>query len=766
MSKQRFKQHQPQSALQLTAEGHLPTDQPIAVYYRQSSDVQVGNISTAIQTVDMVAHLKQRGWAEGDIYLIDMDAGVSGTKRIDERPGMRKLFELIVGQKIKAVACQDEDRLFRDVTQIQVNIFIEACRGANVLVITPSMIYDFANEHTGQFHARQFRFKSEMAAEYLTSFVLGRLHRAKKRLALEGRWTSGSVPPGFMVDMRKTLPDGSKNEQWRHYVPFEPYADVINAYFRLFLETGGCVRATLRRIHDEGVHYPDPAICTPPVGFALKHVFQRHGDSYFPGKTGLYHILTNVAYIGHWCVNDVVVRWNNHPAIVPTDIFFKAFNYLSERAPDGSANSQYRPSRQYARVLTDQERPAERPLLAGMMVSQVDGEWRNVGTEYVKCGEHYRYMLLKRDVLDDYVWSKNADWIDEAVVRLLHEKLRITFNSDVWQQSIATFEQTYLKERKLRNAQLSALEQAVKNLIGSVETLSNPDMIRAVEKRYEDAKAEHSRLSNELAAADMQASHMTLVTQLKDTYETTISDWGKMTHDEKRVILHAFVDHVEAVPFEKHGLHVFVCWRDGSRDKASIPRLPCFGDAWSLEEHERLEKLLDGHATQEEIAASFPKRTWRVIRDRIARTRGMKTALFTPKPVRDFETYEDFLKRLDSNPNARMKAGHTWRKDEIAHLLAMLEGGATKMEIAQAFPYRTWTHLRAKISQLKGTGFEIPGDKPLRQKESYAMYQQRLAEKEEENPSCSVESNMDDDQSSIKIAFYSRCSCWTARRPG
>jgi DNA invertase Pin-like site-specific DNA recombinase len=206
--------YKPASSVFTVPEGGttLPTDQPIAVYYRQSTDSQVGNISTAIQTIDMVEYLKQRGWVEDNVILIDMDAGVSGTKKIDEQPGMRRVFELITEGQIKAVACQDEDRLFRDVTQIQVNIFIEACRAANVLVLTPSMVYDFGNELTGQYHARQFRFKCEMAAEYINSFIRGRLHRAKQRLALEGRWTGGSIPPGFMVDMRKTLPDGSQNE--------------------------------------------------------------------------------------------------------------------------------------------------------------------------------------------------------------------------------------------------------------------------------------------------------------------------------------------------------------------------------------------------------------------------------------------------------------------------------------------------------------------------------------------------------------------------
>ncbi len=53
-------------------------------------------------------------------------------KRIDERVGMSYLFELIAERKISAVACQDEDRLFRDMTQIQVNIFIDTCRKAKV----------------------------------------------------------------------------------------------------------------------------------------------------------------------------------------------------------------------------------------------------------------------------------------------------------------------------------------------------------------------------------------------------------------------------------------------------------------------------------------------------------------------------------------------------------------------------------------------------------------------------------------------------------
>jgi DNA invertase Pin-like site-specific DNA recombinase len=103
----------------------LPKDRPCAVYYRQSGEAQVGNISTTLQTVDMVEHLVRLGWAQESIIMIDMDAGVSGTKKMEERPGMNQVMTLIENQQIGLVAAQDVDRFFRDVTQIEPNIFID-----------------------------------------------------------------------------------------------------------------------------------------------------------------------------------------------------------------------------------------------------------------------------------------------------------------------------------------------------------------------------------------------------------------------------------------------------------------------------------------------------------------------------------------------------------------------------------------------------------------------------------------------------------------
>lgn len=95
----------------------LPLGCPVAVYYRQSSEGQIGNISTTLQTVDMVDHLIKQGWQREQVIMIDMDGGISGTRKIKERPGMSYLYDLIEESAIGLVASQDVDRFFRDMAR-------------------------------------------------------------------------------------------------------------------------------------------------------------------------------------------------------------------------------------------------------------------------------------------------------------------------------------------------------------------------------------------------------------------------------------------------------------------------------------------------------------------------------------------------------------------------------------------------------------------------------------------------------------------------
>ena len=398
----------------------LPLDRPIAVYYRQSTDAQVGNISTLMQTVDMRDVLIRYGWSPDNVILIDVDKGISGTTAIHERAGMRELYGLIVGNRIGAIACQDEDRLFRDVSQIQVNIFIKACKEHNVIVMTPTMIYDFAHPQTGNFHARQFRFKAEMAAEYITAYIKGKLNAARTRLQMSGRWAGGFIPPGYMVDDRKAV-SGVPNPNFRLFVPFEPYAQVVRAYYDLFLETGS-LWLTCKKIAQSGPWYPQER---PPEGFRFIYNLKAYRRRLTWTTQGLQVMLTNAIHIGHWTVSDTITRWNNHDPIVDSETFYKAFNLLSQTTLSGEPNTSHRDRKHVTQHANLDKRP-EPPLLSGMLFADRNGKDTKVGTLWVGNDSDWIYTL--RSDIQVPIWRRLASHVDavvvDAMIKWKHPKIR------------------------------------------------------------------------------------------------------------------------------------------------------------------------------------------------------------------------------------------------------------------------------------------------------------------------------------------------------
>ena len=663
MSKRKYQTTQKEE--RLTSSTTLPTHLPIAIYYRQSTEAQIGNISTTLQTVDMVKYLQQQGWESDKIIMIDRDAGISGTTKIDERPGMSKLFGLITQDKIGAVACQDEDRLFRDVTQIQVNIFIEACKVHGVLVITPTMIYNFAHEGMGTFHARQFRFKSEMAAEYINAFVKGRLYTARRSLMLNGKWSGAPIPTGFVIDMRKRLPNGSLNENWRRYEVFEPYACVIREYFNIFLAHSGNATRALRHIQKNGPYFPDPATCPPPEGYKAVYKIQENSGRWCPkAKQSFVRMLTNAAYVGHWPVNDVVVRWNNHPAIIDEATFYKVFNYLSEVTLDGSVNEDYRFIKQNTRPSLDDNRQAARPLFEGLMFAPWEGGFRQVSTCYRVHYKHYSYTLVDTDGFGTKLWVKSANHIDAAVSALLIEKLRLTFNYQKWEATVEASNQVFEEQRKLKEAQLKQLETVMENLVTSLASLSMPQMIAAVEQKYGEAQAEYARLQKELGSVKAGVANYEKMMVWKKSFSQAADNWTKLTQDEKRVVMHVFVQQIIAT---KTGddLQLVVNWTDGSTDQLQFRRVASTGTVWLPQEADLLVELVESGASRIEIAKAFPDRTWRVLYSKYCDLTNKTLPRERRNTIRKYETYNQYVERVGlkgqqsstSEPDSIIKCG-------------------------------------------------------------------------------------------------------------
>lgn len=630
-------------------EFELPTSQPIAIYYRQSTEAQIGNISTTIQTVDMVKHMKRLGWQETDIIMIDMDGGVSGTKKIDEREGMSLLFKMITNDQLGAVACQDEDRLFRDVTQIQVNIFIEACRQHQVLVISPTMVYSFFHPHLGTHHARQFRFKSEMAAEYISSVIHGKLHVARQNVLLSGRWAGGGVPVGFMVDMRRTLANGSVNPDYKRYAIFEAYADVVRAYYHIFLSNSGCITRTVRQIRKSGPYFPEPASCPPPEGYYTYYRIRHNGDGWCPASPQtLTFILTNAAYIGHWTHKNAVVQWNNHPPIMDERTFYQAFNYLSPTMLDGTPNDNYRPFASLRRPTKEEDRVKEYPLCSGLLYFQWEDRWVPVSTHWQQHKLSYYYIAQARDGYSSSCWSKNAGHVDRIIVDLMLRRLEQTFNFDKWESAVDIYLQQYSEQKQLATTQIKQLKQVMENLVVSLSSLSTPALVAEVERKYVAAQAEYERLQQEYNEATLHANDIEQMKRFRHSFADILTNWKIMNTDERRTVIHCFLRKGHMTKVGKFSVQLDIFWRDESEDTVVIDHAPGYGVGWLPQETELLIKLMESGTDKVAIAQAFPDRTWRQIADKYRHTTKKSHKLYIEQAdsIRKDETYNNYIQRV------------------------------------------------------------------------------------------------------------------------
>ena len=696
----------------------LPTDRPVAIYYRQSTFTQVGNVSTVMQMVDLPDDMKRRGWSEENIILIDSDAGMSGAKRIDERPGMSRLMSLIESSSIAAVACQDEDRLFRDVTQIQVNTFIEACRASRVWVITPFMTYIFHDEVHGDTHKTIFRLKSQQAADYL-KFLKTRLGGARKRLMKEGRWAGAKIPVGYMADMRQALPNGAKNPDFRRFLPFEPFAKVVREHFRIYLEAEGNLWVTMQRLRDEGISFPDPKLVCPPEGFRTNYQLKLRNNGYYIKRTALKLLLTNPVYIGHWHYKDVVTVWNNHEPIVPKDTFAAAYNYLSQYDLTGKPNKSFNPLHRYRKPDLEARRDVAYPLCRGLVGSSVDGNWLKAKVIFRDKRGRYLYMLAGHNEMGTQAteWVRAAEWIDRAVSSPFLERVQATIEAGgligAWEKEHKRRTAGFAEQRKVKVDALRRLDAFRENLIANIGKLTDDEFVRSVQAQFTETTKERERLLEEIAEIDKQENKdipvlppkktIALMRRVLDQWESDVWDFD----GGRRRLLSLFIERIEASDYSRSGnMRLTIHWRDWQSappTEMQIGRMPSRSSFWSIIEIEKLLRLYDAGAGQLEVAATFPDRPWYSIRHELGKRRGRPE--FFPVYLRNHDTYRDFL----ANGSKSAKAPNMpWRDPDVERLRALVDSGASQAEIMQEFPVRRWKHLRGFIKQLYGRLMPIP----------------------------------------------------------
>src|SRR5438067_2693816 len=144
----------------------LPLAVDCVIYPRISTPGQRGNVSSELQLKEdgELWNLALRcGWIEKQIRFPKDDMELSGQLKMEERPAFKLMLTWIIRGEVRAILAVQVDRLFRDKFGAEYGKFMEICEKYKVLVITPDMIYDFADGYC----VKSFRDKCIQAWDFL-----------------------------------------------------------------------------------------------------------------------------------------------------------------------------------------------------------------------------------------------------------------------------------------------------------------------------------------------------------------------------------------------------------------------------------------------------------------------------------------------------------------------------------------------------------------------------------------------------------------------
>jgi hypothetical protein len=696
----------------------LPTHLNLIVYPRQSTQIQViRNIgSTEMQTDDLIAIGVRYGWSREQCIVIDDDLGVSGTLNIDEREGLMKVMEQIDHLQSRAVLVVNEDRLFRDETMIQVNVFIKFMRDHNAYVLTPHMVYNFQE----RFHVKMFREKAEYAAAYITDYIRERLIAARMLKAGKGMYDGRFITPGYLVDYERKRPDGSENPTFQKYVVYEPHAEIVRQIAQVCLDREFSLTELYRHCLDNGLIFPNWEPWVDPKNRARSALAPVMGGLFYQSIYGLQSMLTNPTYAGHWMSGGQIAQRNNHPAILAEATFMQLFNRLSHEDMNGEVNTRrprklnYPPQKVWRTAEDD-------GMLLGLLYDLTKDFPRPV--TYCYHGTDKRQPELTYLARDDErgmrktAWTIPASVLDEAVSAAFLERLRrskVDYDPEVYAQQATRRLKEVETRVKILEACLVEIQEKIEGSLRAMmlRGLSDDEMAfflsqkRSLEKEKYEIEIQLQTTRDSLTEAHDS-------TQVFKTLDELLDNWLRLTARQRRRYLGKFTQMIGVKRGDGRWCELWIYWKstlDESLDAAEIEILSVRlkrsrESTWTEEDYAYLREHYGD--SQVEIMQHFPTRTWLAILrimnrlglDRRARlvAQGQWPAILT---VPDHLSYQDWLAKPDPIASARpaRRDYRYWSAEEDAALQETCE--LERLEIMKCVPDRSWSAILRRFHDL------------------------------------------------------------------
>jgi len=579
----------------------------------------------------------------------DEGSGVSGQKKIYERPKFLQLWDGIQDGTVGSVIVAREDRLFRDRFLTQATRFAEECANRNVLLIVAGRrCYDF--RITDDFNA--FIRKMQESYGYIDTHVRY-MYEMKLQKLQRGEWVGGGLVAPYALDraaiqlareQRKVLKEFGADEAEEAFItqafrpiiyqPWHPIAIEMFQKFKLL----DFSRARLGRYIEEK-KYVFPI---PPAEDLQKYIFKANmklvpNMGYtFSDSSCLPQWLVNLAHIGFASAgkdeegNRIYIE-GAFEAAIARDLFEECYEAITGQTLTGEPSQMSINRSRFTRKYPSGKAQA---LLTKCLSSPDDSTTFSARTD--QPGKAYYFARARRVVEDEEValslWDSNSLWtlpvhtFDKAIVN------RLTELADHDKELAGRVEQYYAELTKGRAGEKGAILQEMNIMTAQIarydQLLTNPaqPLTQSQERRYLEAQASAER-DLEKAQAALKKYEGAQPNQFISTFYRILGEapgeFWKLDIDRQRKMLRLLVETIEVENISPHLYSLRLKWKDPVAqpwDCALIFRRNSIrsvlkGDDWSDAELELLRTIYPT-ADKLELHKTFPMKSGEAIKQK------------------------------------------------------------------------------------------------------------------------------------------------------
>jgi len=516
---------------------------------------------------------------DGDVIVDCRDLGLSGSLGEDKRPGLADLQTRVSNGDVGAVyLTEGMSRLSRDRDRVLGYKLLKLLKEHECRIRTPEGVYNPAIPRDWENLAEDI----EDSADEMKKHGI-RLGRRRSQKAAEGRHVGSPVSPGYVVDIEGQNRDGSYIlGKW---VLYPPHQEVVVTALRELVNKGSFFKAS-QSLNAQGVVFPffTGESAYMETRSALRH-YNRNDRGYTISPNALLGLATNLKLIGIWQWRDVLIE-NNHPAVVPVELFLQAYEIATTKKAKGRAA--YAEPMDWSGLLYCYQHDAPRVLSAHNVLKRWKcsrGYFSGREQYCLNIADHKLTPPLTKEFLTCLDLSPHA----EAVM----EKIK----NDVDDYDI---------EETRRRRQETELHTRLKNLenhLGSGDAEREETYWRLIrEARSELESIKKRPLPPKVTAIDIK--------RVKDFLENLETEWWNYPGQLRNRLLKLLIDRVE-IRYGPTHIEATMVWKAGFQQVVQINTITkrlSGAKRWQPEEEDLL-RMLWPSSSQEALLAAFPDRS-------------------------------------------------------------------------------------------------------------------------------------------------------------